>query len=145
MRLWFAICFFCFADVAMAQSATATLDAALIRKIESEMVMPADAKPVAAYTRFYRVGEIDGRAVIEGVYLISDASYYRARSIPVEGISNAFIMKPDVDLPLILDGGCGVVEMVFDLKLQSLWRMRAAGEPVIRGAPEPTGLCHGLA
>lgn len=130
------------AGAAAAQPAPNALNAAMVEEIEREMVMPVGAKPLVDYSRFYKVDEIEGRAVVEGVYLRFPSGLYQGRADPVDGIANAFIMKPDAELPDILDGGCDVVELVFDLAIRSLWNMKLEWKPT---APEATGICHGLA
>ena len=75
----------------------------VMNRIESLAVLPADAAPLADYDRYYAWDDdaADRRRVI-GVY-----TRFRA---PTGG--RHWIAKSD--LPVILDGGCGIVTLVYD-------------------------------
>ena len=65
--------------------------------IESNLRLPRDAKPLRDYGRYYYR---DGGKVV-GVYVSGDESGRR------------WVMKSKA--PIIMDGGCGVVNVVFDV------------------------------
>jgi hypothetical protein len=141
---------------AYARNAPVEIDATLVKKIERQMVLPQGASPLKDYARFYAPGRIDGRDLIEGVYVGGGGREIFGRAataiagpdtaMAVEGISGAYVMNKGERLPLILDGGCGVLEMSFDLKTQTLIMSQAADVKVpLRDVPAATAWCHGYA
>ena len=131
------------ATSAYARKARANIDAALVKKIEQQMVLPPVASSLKDYTRFYAPGRIDGRDVIEGVYLGGHEAVDKTAT-PVEGVAGAYVMKPGKHLPLIFDGGCGVLEMTFDLRTQTPIVSQAVDvKAPLRNTPPPTAWCHG--
>lgn len=127
---------------AIAQKSAPAIDAALVTKIEEQLVMPSHALPLGRYLRFYALAEVDGREAVRGVYLAWTGDRFLKQATPVEGVAGAYVMNKGSDLPWLFDGGCGVIETAFDL---------AAQKPVIHGlrgfpdveAPNATAICHG--
>ena len=77
-----------------------------IRRVESSLTMPPGAKPIASSDRFYATTTRNGRALISGVFLLNDTEPHRP---PVVRIVERN------DMPMILDGGCAVVHVLYDI------------------------------
>ena len=75
-----------------------TLDGSIIEQLEARVVMPADAKPIDNFTRYYVPGYDHGRRVVYG--FLKEGGDKRIH------LSNG---------PVIVDGGCSVVNLVFDV------------------------------
>ena len=130
--------------VALAAPAVAqkpAIDAALVAKIEQQMVMPKGASPLKSYSRFYAPGQVSGRDMIKGVYLEWREDHYLKNSTPIEGVPGAYVMKPGADLPMIMDGGCGVIETAFDVATQKPVVYQITGDR--EANPNATAMCHG--
>jgi hypothetical protein len=124
---------------AHAQQTRPEIDAALVEKIESRMVMPKGAKPLSAYQRFYAVTEINSTPVVRGVFVSGAGAQVVMRyADPVAGAPGVHAMKSGRNIPSIMGGGCGVVETVFDLGAMILWTADV-DKP---GVPTPTAFCH---
>jgi hypothetical protein len=122
-----------------AQQPAREIDATLVARIESEMVMPKGAQPLTAYQRFYAVTELENRPVVRGVFVTGAGSQLIMRyADPVPGVSGAHAMRAGRNIPSIMGGGCTVVETVFDLEAMVL-RTAEAAKP---GVPTPTAFCH---
>ncbi|UPT62570.1 MAG: hypothetical protein M0D54_19810 [Hyphomonadaceae bacterium JAD_PAG50586_4] len=113
-----------------------------IRAIEDQMVMPRGAGPLELYSRYYAPDQLNGREVIVGVFLLRDALEETAHTgaVTVASIPNAFTMASRWQLPLVLDGGCSVVTIYFDLETQRLLPIQLEG---VSAEPE-LGACNGL-
>jgi hypothetical protein len=99
------------ADELCAAPGSPGITGALVEEVERHVVMPANAKPLDAYDRYY----VRDRALIKGVYVLRTGSFsndYRFDRVPVSGVLNAFTMA---NLPLIFDGGCSVVNVTFNV------------------------------
>ncbi|MEI9850999.1 MAG: hypothetical protein WDN24_09280 [Sphingomonas sp.] len=68
-------------------------------RIEAAVKMPAGAQPIAGYARYYAWAD-KARTKVTAVYL--HGGHPGRKWIGFD------------DLPLVLDGGCGVVSLVFD-------------------------------
>ncbi|MEP7209262.1 MAG: hypothetical protein ABI740_00365 [Alphaproteobacteria bacterium] len=135
----------CFVAAAEAQQGEAKIDATLVTKIENQMVMPAGASALKSYRRYYSIGTKAGRRVINGLYSLgSDGLDRFTNATPIEGVPGAFTLRRG-DVPLILDGGCGIVEMAFDLATQKPWAFRFSDRNAKTDMTRPTAFCHGLA
>jgi hypothetical protein len=130
------------------QAADSSIDSTLVKKIESQMVLPERTGPLSSYDRFYLIAEQNGHQVVRGVYLRKPdgTSFFRQRSTPIDGVEGAFVMKPGETGPMIADGGCSVVETMFDLQSQTFVPPRFVGSKFpTSGAKTATALCHGFA
>ena len=76
--------------------------AAIMDKIEATRRMPAAAAPVAAYVRFYAWADIQ-KTKVTAVFVKSETPGRRWVDFD--------------DLPMVMDGGCRVVELVYDVKI----------------------------
>lgn len=90
-------------DYAAKKRATvpAASHAALMDEIESRVVLPKRALPLADYQRFYALGE-PGK--VRGVYRASSTN-----------AGERHWYDDAKQLPEIMDGGCGVLELDYDL------------------------------
>ncbi|MGQ3017482.1 hypothetical protein [Phenylobacterium sp.] len=72
-----------------------------VAALERVVRLPPAAEPIDAYARYYSLVAEDGRAMLIGTYLLNapDPPGRYIRSVPV----------------LVLDGGCSVVNVRFDL------------------------------
>ncbi len=82
--------------------ATSTLTVQQIESIESSLTMPFRGRPLSDYERFYAVDDSSGKPVLVGVFV---ASHDKA------GIKIVEHNK----LPLILDGGCSIINVRYAL------------------------------
>lgn len=74
----------------------------LIGDIESSIELPAEARPLATYARYYAgVTDEDGRRLVRAVY--------------VAGGGKVVIVGDETKLPSILDGGCDVIDLKYDV------------------------------
>lgn len=74
---------------------------AQVARVERAVVLPRGASPLAKYARYYSLQTVDGRAVVVGYYLLGQGEpgvHFGASPVTV------------------MDGGCGVVTVVFDLR-----------------------------
>src|SRR5216683_1484350 len=95
-----------FPPLAQAASSRSWLpDRGTIDEIEAAIAMPAGAHPVAAYLRFYTGDRKDGRPVVLGTFVLRDL--LQRPAAPINIVKKA-------DMPIILDGGCAVVNLEFD-------------------------------
>lgn len=72
-----------------------------IQAIERSVVLPPGAEPLRAFARHYASVIQDGRRVIRGIYVL-------------EGEARVIVTTADA-LPRVLDGGCGVVTVEYDV------------------------------
>ncbi|MCW3846085.1 hypothetical protein OF829_02470 [Sphingomonas sp. LB-2] len=75
--------------------------AAIMDKIEGPGRLPDGAAPLAAYARYYAWADIQ-KTKVTAVYVRGDTQGRRWVEFD--------------DLPMIFDGGCGVIELVYDVK-----------------------------
>jgi len=129
--------------LAVAPSAFAqkTVSEAMVRAIENQMVMPRRAKELELYDRYYAYDHVSGREVIAGVYVLRKSSEARVvdGAAPVPNVKNAFT-TPQEYMPPIVDGGCSVVRLYFDLTTESLIWIRNEGSDAFE-----LGVCNGHA
>jgi hypothetical protein len=136
---------------AHAQVSDAAIDPALVAKIESQTVLPPGAAKLADYDRYYGRATMafltpDGsgeRDVIAGVWLKRGPTMPLQRNATaIPGQAGAFSLGSDGNLPLVSDGGCGVLTVYFDLKTQT-FLFRGNRPPV--ATPPITAVCNGVA
>jgi len=72
-----------------------------IQVLEQEISMPAGARPLSSYNRYYSAVLRDGRRVIHGIYF---------------GNGGKTTVAESGDLPVVMDGGCGVVNVIYDVE-----------------------------
>lgn len=73
-----------------------------VAQLERGLILPKDAYPLTAYTRHYATVRHGGRIMVRGVF--------------VGGPPKVVIEKSESDLPGIFDGGCHVVNILYDMK-----------------------------
>ena len=78
----------------------------VIAQLERVLILPRGAYPLTKYTRHYATVRHDGRIMVQGVF--------------VGGRSNVVIEKSESDLPGILDGGCHVINILYDLQAHKI-------------------------
>jgi hypothetical protein len=81
-----------------------TPDPALIQRIEKQLVLPPGTKPLEAYTRYYWGTASGERRILGGTFL------YRFGE--AAGVRNG----SEADVPQIMDGGCAVVHLEYDIQ-----------------------------
>jgi len=72
----------------------------MIRRIEANLRLPHEARPLGAYVRYYATDTVDNAAVVRGVFVYDGAPGRIVR------------VQPD-QVPRIADGGCDVIEMLY--------------------------------
>jgi len=122
----------------------------MVLKIESASVLPPGAGKVAEYDRYYGRATMaflapDGpgeRDVIAGVWLKRGPTMPRQiGAVPVPGQAGAFSLGSDGNLPLVMDGGCSVLTLYFDLKTETF--LFRGNRPPAR-TPPITAVCNGV-
>jgi len=84
-------------------------------QVEQSVIMPEGADELGNYTRYYSLSDRDGKEIMIGIFVISDWDIEPNR-IPIQGLSDAYFVESDQHLPIIMDGGCDVVTIYFDLQ-----------------------------
>jgi hypothetical protein len=79
-----------------------TPDPKVIKEIEHSVSLPAEAKPIVQYSRYYAGAVRHGIRVVVGTW--------------ITGLDVSRIVPSEADLPVILDGGCGIVNIEYDVK-----------------------------
>ena len=80
-----------------------------VSQLETMVGMPRGTKPLAQYTRAYHGVMIGGHPYIKALY------YIGSRSVP--GVE---IIGADRTYPMILDGGCNVVNLTYEVESRDL-------------------------
>lgn len=90
--------------IALAIGACSQRQAEVLDVLEAGVSMPAGASPLARYSRYYFVERSRGeqQAKIIGIYLASNKPSRR--------------WAPFDQVPVIMDGGCAMVTVVFDAR-----------------------------
>ena len=122
-----------------------------VRLIESKVVMPGGASPLADYDRFYMLRTFTPkgtgpRDVVEGRFMSKEigVGYRRTRPAyakPVPGIPDAFTIERGGTLPNVADGGCSVVTIFFDVTSARLIEIQEDYD----GAKPELAVCNGHA
>ena len=104
---------------------TPSIDAEFIRAvqhIEKTVIMPPYANTLSSYSRYYARVSRDGKPFIYGIFLDStfDKNYSKSE---VPNIQGAYQVPSQYDLPLIMDGGCAIVSVYFDVENYALLPM----------------------
>jgi hypothetical protein len=94
-----------------------------VQTIEGQVAMPARAKPLAQYHRYYAAGSIHGRKVIVGVFVLATIDVRRNAAMPIKKLPHAFTTTVG-NLPKVNDGGCNIVTIYFDVATQHLIQLR---------------------
>ena len=79
-----------------------TPDRTVIEEIEHAVSLPAEAKPIVQYSRYYAGAVRHGIRVVVGIW--------------ITGLDVSRIVPSAADLPVIYDGGCGIVNIEYDVK-----------------------------
>ena len=107
MRKWLAMIWTLVSMSAWAlapQAPALSLDA--IRSVESLVKMPPGVRSIASYNRFYAIKVEAGREMIWGTFLLTPLS---------PPPPTVHIVRPE-DMPAIQDGGCSVVNLLYDIR-----------------------------
>jgi len=111
----------------------------IVQKIETTMEMPSGAEPLEEYRRYYAWSEQDGRRVVEGHFLRYGGPDPSEDAESVPGLDRAYIWRERF-LPRIMDGGCNMVTVYFDVEADALVGLKQR-DSVETGL----GLCNGFA
>jgi hypothetical protein len=91
---------------------------AIMDRIEREVRLPDGADPLASYERSYAWQQReDGTRRVMGVYVSPDVGESRGRRWVAEN-----------QLPMILDGGCSMITLSYDVATQRIERVTCNGE-----------------
>jgi len=122
-----------------------------VQLIESKVVMPGGADPLAHYDRYYMLRTftpkgMGPRDVVEGRFMSKEIGIGNRRNRPAEaktvpGIPDAFTIERGGMLPNVADGGCSVVTIFFDVATGNLLEIVQEYE----GAKPKLAVCNGLA
>jgi hypothetical protein len=134
----FSACLMMAALFAAAASAAPPPDRATIATIERLVKLPAGARPLRSYDRWYLYRTVSGRRMVEGLYLgteYEDMRERQARNDPefwkaasqqrpgrVHPVSNAWEMPAGID-----DGGCDEVHVLYDVAAGRVTRVACNG------------------
>jgi hypothetical protein len=86
------------------------LNMALVQRLERHIQMPAGARALARYDRYYALEREDGHIVVRGLLLQRDDRQP----------DGAATILPRSQWLMVSDGGCGVVELVWDAEAKQL-------------------------
>lgn len=78
-----------------------------VKDAEVHLVMPEGSKPLSTYARYYYGQTMQGRRLLIGEFVLGDEQ---------PGIR---VVKPD-KAPKILDGGCSVVNLKYDIRQEKV-------------------------
>ena len=88
--------------------------AAIMDRIEREVRLPAGAGPLGAYERYYALHQDDrGTRVVAAIY--------------VRGGTPGRRWVEETGQPMIADGGCDVIEVIYDLTTQRIQTVACNG------------------
>jgi hypothetical protein len=83
----------------------------MLDRIEARLVLPPGAYPLKGYSRAYAWSA--GRTKVRGMFSHGpDRRYW----------------VPEAELPLVMDGGCDYVEIVFDIRVDKVEHAACNGE-----------------
>jgi hypothetical protein len=93
----------------------------LMDQIEKQVRMPAGSRPLAEYARYYA---FDKRGRVVAIYTTLREPSYESLNLPAG--QRRWVSHED-RLPGISDGGCGVVEVLFDPATEQVTRAECNG------------------
>ena len=82
-------------------------------ELERVLVLPKGAYSLFEYTRYYAAVLHDGRSMVRGEF--------------VGGPSKVVVVKGESSLPLIMDGGCSVVNVLYDVMAHKVVQVSCNG------------------
>jgi hypothetical protein len=85
-----------------------------VQTIERSVVLPPGAEPVRAFARYYAGVNRNGHRIIRGIYVLGEDA--------------RIVMTNEEKLPMILDGGCGVVTVEYDVSAGAFLMVSCNGE-----------------
>lgn len=85
-----------------------------VQEIERSVVLPHGAEPVEAFVRYYAAVSRNGHRIIRGIYVLGEEA--------------RIVMTTAERLPMVLDGGCGVVTVEFDASARAFLETSCNGE-----------------
>ncbi len=130
---------------AIASNRPSIVTASTVRAIESKIVMPPRADPLANYDRYYMLTTLTAqgmapRAAVHGRFMLrAMGTHFRKGAVAVPGVPNAFTIERGGTLPNVADGGCGVVTIFFDLTTGNLIEIQHD----YKGAKPERASCNG--
>src|ERR1043166_187428 len=97
-----------------------SLDARTVRELEKRLTLPG-GKPLSGYVRYYtRMGDYNTPTPGDGIRGVLLCKGIQEKS------PGAYIV-PNSQMPIIMDGGCCVIELYFDFQKQDFSRLRCHG------------------
>ena len=95
-------------------------DMASVTKIEQTVIMPKGVqKPLEAYGRYYAGITKNGRRMIRGEFVMPQMN---------DKFPRIYLTQNEDDLPAIEDGGCGVINLYYDIEMQKITAIACNGE-----------------
>ena len=85
-----------------------------IGRIEAELDLPAETEPLSAYSRFYAAHTENGRRVIIGEFVLGEPDWFLEHRTILETLSETVFVVDEINMPGVMDGGCGVLTMSYD-------------------------------
>ena len=85
-----------------------------IRAIEAAIELPNGSASVSAYTRHYASSNRDGHRVVHALYVLDDEP--------------GVVITTVEELPRVLDGGCGVVTVEYDVTKRAFMQVVCNGD-----------------
>ncbi len=110
------------ASVAIAEVVGAPLwnpTAAQVSRVEAIAKRPRHVKALSKYQRHYAGATVAGRKVIEGRWIEVDWS-----DPPTIGVAK---IEPYAALPAVLDGGCSIVTVIYDVATDKIAMIECNG------------------
>ena len=113
---------------------------ATVRLIESRVVMPGRAEPLANYDRYYLLRTLFGVEIVHGRFVLrSLGAQVPAGAEPVPDVPGAFTVPRGGQLPQIADDGrCAVVSVYLNVETRKFVRVQIDDDepgPAVCGQP----------
>jgi hypothetical protein len=78
-----------------------------VESVEASLRLPSSAHSLDSYTRYYALEVVEGRRILVGIFVYED------------GEPGIRIVEPSA-LPRVLDGGCRIVNLRYDIEKRKL-------------------------
>jgi hypothetical protein len=91
-------------------------DRTLVQALEGRITMPEGAGPMVDYARFYSAEQRGTHRIVVGIFVIN----YPADTTGTNAVPPGAYIVTRRELPAVLDGGCRVVTIQYDVELDSI-------------------------
>jgi hypothetical protein len=99
----------------VSRSRTWTPSPTIIAQLEANLTMPKDASPLQSYVRYFAGEVVGGRDIVVGIF-VYDPEHAEIRVVGTN------------QMPKILDGGCDVIHLTYDVDQRKVLSLSCNGE-----------------